>query len=44
MCTPSAASSRSHATENFRVWDSEWEIPVPTVQGKPQYEVIQRAW
>jgi hypothetical protein len=31
-------------TENFRCWDCEWEIPVPKVDGKPKFEVIQRAW
>ncbi|GJE93850.1 FAD-binding domain-containing protein [Phanerochaete sordida] len=30
--------------QNFRCWDTEWEIPVPTVNGKPKYELIQRAW
>ena len=30
--------------ENFRCWDSEWEIPVGKTGGKLNYEVIQRAW
>ncbi|KAH6903835.1 hypothetical protein BKA70DRAFT_1110157 [Coprinopsis sp. MPI-PUGE-AT-0042] len=30
--------------QNFRCWDSEWEIPVPKVNNKPNYELIQRAW
>ena len=31
-------------TENFRCWDTEWEIPVPKVNDKPKFEIIQRAW
>ncbi|GJE93853.1 FAD-binding domain-containing protein [Phanerochaete sordida] len=30
--------------QNFRCWDTEWQIPVPKVNGKPKYELIQRAW
>lgn len=30
--------------QNFRCWDTEWEIPVPMGQGKLRYDVIQRAW
>lgn len=41
-----AVSRRSEiCTENFRCWDTEWEIPVPTAQdGKVDYSLIQRAW
>ena len=31
-------------TENFRVWDTEWEIPVPAKGGERDYNLIQRAW
>ncbi|KAF8318789.1 hypothetical protein DL93DRAFT_2054313 [Clavulina sp. PMI_390] len=30
--------------QNFRVRDTEWEIPIPGKQGKRDYEFIQRAW
>ncbi|CAE6497565.1 unnamed protein product [Rhizoctonia solani] len=33
--------------QNMRVWDSEWEIPIPEsakVPGERDYETIQRAW
>ena len=30
--------------ENFRVWDTEWEIPVPAKGGKRDYNMVQRAW
>lgn len=30
--------------ENFRVWDTEWEIPIPGKGGKRDYETIQHAW
>jgi len=30
--------------QNFRCWDTEWEIPIGKVQGKPNYDTIQRAW
>lgn len=31
--------------ENFRVWDTEWEIPIPALKtGKRDYELVQRAW
>jgi len=33
--------------QNMRVWDTEWEIPVPedvASPGKRDYEMIQRAW
>ena len=32
------------STENFRVWDTEWEIPVPNKGGQRDYSLIQRAW
>ncbi|CAE6418865.1 unnamed protein product [Rhizoctonia solani] len=34
-------------TQNMRVWDSEWEIPIPEsaqAPGERDYETIQRAW
>ncbi|KZT00933.1 uncharacterized protein LAESUDRAFT_739389 [Laetiporus sulphureus 93-53] len=30
--------------QNFRCWDSEWEIPIPSQNGERHYETIQRAW
>lgn len=30
--------------ENFRCWDTEWEIPLPTIKGQRDYELVQRAW
>ncbi|KAH9914605.1 uncharacterized protein B0H18DRAFT_1044638 [Fomitopsis serialis] len=30
--------------QNFRCWDTEWEVPVPSIQGKRDYDAIQRAW
>lgn len=31
--------------QNFRVWDTEWEIPIPTQSnGKRDYNTVQRAW
>ncbi|EIN04699.1 hypothetical protein PUNSTDRAFT_146346 [Punctularia strigosozonata HHB-11173 SS5] len=31
--------------QNFRCWDSEWEIPIPaTADGDRDYELVQRAW
>ncbi|KZW03345.1 hypothetical protein EXIGLDRAFT_600728 [Exidia glandulosa HHB12029] len=31
--------------QNFRVWDMEWEIPIPEAStGGRDYETVQRAW
>ncbi|PVF94943.1 hypothetical protein CPB86DRAFT_712145 [Serendipita vermifera] len=30
--------------QNFRCLDTEWEIPIPSVNGDRDYEMIQRAW
>ncbi|CAL1712310.1 unnamed protein product [Somion occarium] len=30
--------------QNFRCWDTEWEIPLPTIKGQRDYELVQRAW
>ena len=30
--------------ENFPFWGMEWELPIETVDGKRDYEAIQRAW
>ncbi|TFY63527.1 hypothetical protein EVJ58_g3204 [Rhodofomes roseus] len=31
--------------QNFRCWDTEWEVPIPsTTEGKRDYTLIQRAW
>ncbi|CCM02786.1 uncharacterized protein FIBRA_04895 [Fibroporia radiculosa] len=30
--------------QNFRCWDSEWEVPIGSINGQRDYETIQRAW
>lgn len=37
-------TSSGYLVENFPFWGMEWELPIETVDGKRDYEAIQRAW
>ena len=41
---PASACSDTWMVENFRCWDTEWEIPIAKVNDRPDYAAIQRAW